>query len=142
MYVTEDDVRNLCNKIGKSQISSEEVQKFILKAEARIDTVLATRYVLPLPSPTPPLIISIASDFTASFILDKYYADLVKSKEQIPLAEVYFKRAESDLKSLVQNGLLDRYPGIIEIGKPQDIQTPCMKKTKKRSDMEEALIKW
>lgn len=142
MYITEDDVRGLCNKIGTNQISSEEVKRFITKAEARIDAVLATRYVLPLPSPTPPLVVSIASDFAASFIIDKYYADLARSKEQTPLADVYFKRAESDLKNIVVNGLIDRYAGVITINKPENIQTPCMKKTKKRSDMEEALTKW
>jgi phage gp36-like protein len=142
MYITEDDVRSLCNKIGTNQISSDEVKRFITKAEARIDAVLATRYVLPLPSPTPPLIVSIASDFAASFIIDKYYADLVRSKEQTPLADVYFKRAESDLKAIVTKGLIDRYPGVITMNKPENVQTPCMKKTRKRSDMEEALTKW
>lgn len=142
MYITEADVRGLCNKIGTNQISSEEVEKFITKAEARIDAVLATRYVLPLPSPTPPLVISIASDFAASFIIDKYYADIARSKEQTPLAEVYFKRAEADLKNIIVDGLLDRYPGVIEINKPQNLQIPCMKRTRKRSDVEEALSRW
>lgn len=142
MYISEEDVRGLCNKIGTNQISSDEVKMFIAKAEARIDAILATRYILPLPSPPPPLVASIASDFAASFIIDKYYADLARSKEQTPLADVYFKRAESDLKNIVAKGLIDRYPGVITINKPENIQTPCMKKTRKRSDMEEALTKW
>lgn len=144
MYITEEEVRILCNKIGTAQVPDSEIQMFIAKAEARIDVVLGTRYTLPLPSPVPPLVRSIASDFTAAFVIDKYYASIIKSQEQTVISETYFKRASADLRGIVEEGLLDRYPGIVVINKPQDIQaTPCMKSTRRgKSPIEEALSKW
>jgi len=144
MYIEISDARALCEKIGVQQVPDSEVLLFIEKAEARINAVLGTRYALPLPYPTPSLIKSIAADFTASFIIDKYYSSIIKSKEQTVLSEVYFKRAENDLKNIVVNGLLDRHPGITVMNKPQEVQaSPCMRSTKRgKSPIEEALSKW
>lgn len=144
MYITEEEVRMLCNKIGSAQVPDQEVRIFIEKAEARIDVVLGVRYALPLPAPVPPIVKSIASDFTAAFVIDKYYASIAKSQEQTVISDTYFKRADKDLKSIVTDGLLDRYPGIIVINLPVNVvATPCMKSTRRgKSPMEEALSKW
>ncbi len=144
MYIEISDARALCEKIGVQQVSDNEVLLFMEKAEARINAALGTRYALPLPYPTPALVKSIAADFTASFIIDKYYSSILKSKEQTVLSETYFKRAENDLKNIIVNGLLDRLPGVTAIDKPQEmLSSPCMRSTRRgKSSMEEALSKW
>ena len=140
-YITINDVRKLCDKIGVQQVPDAEVTEFIQKAEARIDASLGTRYRLPLPLPTPPLVKSIAEDFAASFVLDKYFGGKA-TKEQIPLSEVYFKRAKSDLDMILDKGLMDNLPGLSVIGPLERRPSPCMRSTTRgRSEMERALDK-
>lgn len=131
-------------KLGSQQLPDSEIQDFIKKACDRIDPILATRYKLPLPFPTPGIVESIAQDYAAAFILEKYYSGVI-SKEQIPQSKIYYDRAESDLKRVVSMGLIDNIPGVILVSPPQQMATPCIRSTtykKTRSEISEALGKF
>ncbi len=116
-YCTDAQVRDLCKLIDLTEISIPEVAGFIAKAEARINAALKERYKVPLVVPIPDLIQGIAADMAASFVLDKQYSD--RTKDQTSLAEVYFKRAERDLRNVVDKNQLEGLPGIEEVPQPQ-----------------------
>ncbi len=116
-YCADQDVRALCKLIDPTEIDPGEVTGFITKAETRINATLKQRYTVPLADPVPAIIQSIAADMAASFVLDKHYSD--RMKDQTSLAEVYFKRAEHDLRDVVEKNLLEGEPGVVEVPRPQ-----------------------
>jgi len=141
MYSSIGAVRGLCHLITNEEISDKEVIDFIIKAQGRIDARLRQLYRIPLNGPVPEIINSIATDMAASFVLDKWYSD--RRPDQTSLADVYMKRAEKDLETVIKENLLDGLPGIVKLEPPTPNARPAVASTTPgKSPLEDVLTKW
>ena len=121
MYTTPERIKVLLRDFVRVECySDEEIEQFIKKAQARIDDRLRPHYKVPFTEPIPDMIISICEDFSCSFLVDQDYVDRPNS-EQVPLAQVYFRRAERDLERIVSSFSLDGLPGVQRITSPADV---------------------
>lgn len=139
MYCTPEDVRRLSEVLAGA--TDADIGPFIAKAAARIDAHLARRYVVPLAEPVPPVISSIAADMAAGFMLDQ--AASAQSKDQVNYGELLQKRAQADLERVVDEGLLDGWPGVALRDHVSPGNRPCLATTTPaRSPLEEVLAQW
>ena len=142
-YTTDELIR------GKSKLENEldfDSASFIKEAQARIDTKLRRRYKVPFVDPVPSLIESIATNFAAGFAIERDYSDRPE-KNSPYLAEVLIKRAEDDLKDILDKALLDGMEGIEYAApppvEPAELARPAiLSTTRRKSDMESALKRW
>lgn len=112
-YCQPSDVIAL-NKLFQTQSFTDDyVQQFIDKAVARLNNLLQPNYVVPLVDPVPPIINSIAADMAACLMCQTHFSDR-NYKEDTPMAEIYRKRADSDLAHILENSTLDGLPGIVK----------------------------
>jgi len=142
VYATPDQVRALSEVIRKfTDLTDEVIAGYIAKAQARIDGHLAARYRVPLAEPVPPIINSIAVDMAAAFILDEKTTE--RFKDQTTFAEVLMRRAEADLKAVVEKGLIDRDPGVVLAVPARPRPGPQIAPTTPaKSPMEDVIAQW
>lgn len=140
MYCTPVEVTRLTRLL--EGVDDAVITPFIEKAQARIDAYLAQRYAAPLSEPIPAIIRSIAADLSASFYLDEQTTE--RFKDQTTYAEVLFKRGQTDLERVVEDGLIDKLPGVILANRasPNYIRPGLATTTPKLSPMEEVLKRW
>lgn len=140
MYCTHTDVLSLCDGQLSKDWDEMTVKPFIEKAQARIDAQLRFLYVVPLAEPIPDIIISIAADFAASFLIDRDYGDR-RLPDQPFMADILFKRATRDLQDVVNRRSLD---GLVKtIPSPGITTTPVLRTTTpNKSEMRQALDRW
>ncbi|MFB5192790.1 hypothetical protein [Alicyclobacillus fastidiosus] len=112
-YCQPSDVIALNKLFQTPSFTNVYVQVFIDKAVARLNNLLQPYYVVPLPDPVPPIINSIAADMAACLLCQTHFSDR-NYKEDTPMAEMYRKRAESDLQHVLENSTLDDYPNIVK----------------------------
>lgn len=111
-YCQPSDVISLNKLFQTPSFTDDYVQIFIDKAEARLNNLLQPRYIVPLGG-VPPIIISIEADMAACLICQTHFSDR-NYKEDTPMAEIYRKRAQSDLEHVLENSTLDNYSGIVK----------------------------
>ncbi len=139
IYTTVESVRNLCKLINVEVVPGTEVEECIRKAQNRIDNVLRRRYQVPLVEPVPQIVNSVAADMAAAFLLDKHYSD--RSPDRTHLADIYTKRAETDLERIVNEGTIDDLIGVVENEPPVPISRLVIATTTpEKSPIKE--IKW
>lgn len=112
-YCLPSDVTALNKLFQPPTFTDDYVQVFINKAVARLNNLLQPHYVIPLPDPVPPIINSIAADMAAALLCQTHFSG-VNYKEDVPMAEIYRKRAESDLQFVLENSTLDDYENVIK----------------------------
>jgi phage gp36-like protein len=117
-YCTPGDVRALHQLLDEMTFPDDQVQPYIDKAQARINNRLKVHYVVPLVDPIPDIIQSICADMAASLMLQNHFSG-VNYREDTPLAEVYRKRADSDLNDVITNDTLNEMEGVVL--KPPDV---------------------
>lgn len=140
MYCTHDDVLALCEGQLSKDWNETDTKPFIEKAQARIDAHLRHLYVVPITDPVPDIIKSIASDFAASFLIDRDYGDR-RTNDQPFMADILFKRATRDLEDLVSTRGLD---GLVKnVPAPGVVNTSVLRTTTPdRSEMRRVLDQW
>ncbi|KLU66308.1 hypothetical protein DEAC_c17070 [Desulfosporosinus acididurans] len=114
-YCVPSDVTAL-NKLFQASptiFTDSYVQTFIDKAVARLNNLLQPHYVVPLEDPVPPIINSIAADMAAALLCQTHFSG-VNYRENTPMAEVYRKRAESDLEYVLENSTLDDFENVVK----------------------------
>lgn len=112
-YCVPDDVRGLNKLFQTPSFTDDYVGGFITKAVARLNNELQPHYVIPLPDPVPPIINSIATDMAASVLCQTHFSG-TNYRENTPLAELYRKRAESDLQLVLEHSTLDDYANVVK----------------------------
>ncbi len=112
-YCVPSDVIALNKLFITPAFTNDYVQTFINKAVARLDNLLQPHYVVPLADPVPPIINSIAADMAAALLCQTHFSG-TNYKEDTPLAEIYRKRAESDLEHVLGNSTLDDFPNVVK----------------------------
>lgn len=112
-YCQPADVTALNKLFQTATFTDAYVQTFIDKAVARLNNQLQPHYIVPLPDPVPPIINSIAVDMAACLICQTHFSDR-NYKEDVPWAEVYRKRADSDLRFTLENSTLDDYDNVVK----------------------------
>lgn len=142
-YTTPERLQELLKDFVRAEnYTPEHCGIFIQKAEARINDRLRPIYEVPFTDPVPDMIVSIAEDFACSFLVDQDYLDRPNS-EQVPLAQVYFRRAERDLEYVVKNLSLDGLPGVKKVAQPQDLRSPmAATNTPNASPLKAVLSQW
>lgn len=142
MYCSLSDVRDASELLESAAvIPDDKISPVIQKAQGRIDSVLKSRYVVPL-SVVPEIIKSIAQDMAAGFLLANIFSNQL-GQEQINLSNQFLKRADSDLARVVDEQQLDGLPGIRLVTHPGSAAAPAISSTSKRpSPIEEIIQKW
>ncbi|NOV01350.1 phage protein Gp36 family protein [Paenibacillus planticolens] len=112
-YCTPQDVRDLHQLISDTDFLDEDVERYIAKAEIRINDKLRPQYKVPLVEPIPGIIQSICADMAGALICQHHFSG-INYREDTPLAEVYRKRADSDLNHVLDASTLNGLPGIVE----------------------------
>jgi len=111
MYCSVQDVRDASELLESAAvIPDEKISPVIQKSQGRIDSVLKSRYVVPL-SIVPEIIKSIAQDMAAGFLLANVFSNQL-GQEQINLSNQFLRRADSDLARVIEEQQLDGLPGI------------------------------
>ncbi|MEC0231291.1 phage protein Gp36 family protein [Paenibacillus alba] len=111
-YCSPQDVRDLHQLITEGDFPDADVQKYIIKAESRINDKLRVRYVVPF-TQVPDIVFSICADMAASMLCQHHFSG-VNYREDTPLAEVFRKRADDDLNYVIDNNTLDGLPGVVK----------------------------
>ncbi|SDI49302.1 DUF1320 domain-containing protein [Paenibacillus naphthalenovorans] len=142
-YTTAERIEALLKDFVRvDNYTPEQYAMFIEKAEARINDRLRPYYMVPFSAPVPAMIVSIAEDFACSFMVDQDYIDR-PNNEQVPLAQVYFRRAERDLDHIAKNLTLDGLSGVKRVALPREVTSPSAgTTTPNRSPMKAALDQW
>ncbi len=141
MYCTVKNVRDVSELLeDESIILDGVIAPQISKAQSRIDTVLKTRYVVPLLVPVPEIIKSISQDMAAGFVLTKVFSNQL-SQEHLSLSNQLIKRADGDLALVIKHQQLDGLPGIKLATIPGNDSTPAISSTSKRPSPIEGIIK-
>jgi predicted metal-dependent hydrolase len=112
-YCEPGDVRALNKLFTPQSFDDTYIQQFIDKAVARLNNQIQPHYVVPLADPVPPIINSIAADMAAALVCQTHFSG-TNYKEDTPLAEIYRKRAESDLEFMLENSTLDDYLNVVK----------------------------
>ncbi|WP_088185837.1 phage protein Gp36 family protein [Desulfosporosinus sp. FKA] len=112
-YCLPSDVTALNKLFQTTTFTDAYVQTFINKAVARLNNLLQPHYVIPLADPVPPIINSIVADMAASLLCQTHFSG-VNYRENTPMAEVYRKRAESDLEHVLTNSTLDDFENVVK----------------------------
>lgn len=112
-YCQPSDVIALNKLFETPSFTDAYIQGFINKAVARLDNLLQPHYVVPLVDPVPPIITSIAADMAACLMCQTHFSDR-NYKEDTPMAEIYRKRAESDLEHVLSHSTLDDYSNVVK----------------------------
>lgn len=112
-YCQPSDVTALNKLFQTPTFTDAYVQTFIDKAVARLNNLLQPHYVVPLVDPVPPIINSIAADMAASLLCQTHFSG-VNYKEDTPMAEIYRKRADTDLRYVLENSTLDDFDNVIK----------------------------
>ncbi|MGG1600571.1 hypothetical protein [Paenibacillus naphthalenovorans] len=142
-YTTPERIEKLLREfVDLEKYQPEDMELFIQKAEARINDRLRPYYRVPFADPVPDIIVSIAEDFACSFLVDQDYVDRPNS-EQVPLAQVFFERAEKDLERVAANLTLHGLPGVVPVAQPTGMRGPMVAtNTPNRSPMKAVLDRW
>lgn len=143
MYCSIKDIRDASELLeDASIIPDEKITPWITKAMGRIDTVLKTRYVVPLTEPVPGIIKSITQDMATGFVLTNVFSNQL-GQELINLSNQYLKRADGDLALVITQQQLDGMPGIRLASEPGASTTPVISSTTRQSSpIEEIIQKW
>ncbi len=140
MYCTVQDVRDANDLLeDESIIADYVITPQIGKAQSRIDTALKSRYVVPLLSPVPEIIKTIAQDMAAGFLIAKEFSNQL-GQDQISLSNQYIKRADSDLALVLDQQQLDGLPGIKLATIPGNDSSPAISSTSKNTSPIERII--
>lgn len=142
MYCSVEDVRAASELLESPEIiQDEKIMPVILKAEGRINSVLKSRYTIPL-IVIPDIIRSIAQDMAAGFLIASVFSNQL-GQEQINLSNQFLKRADNDLNMVITEQQLDGYPGISLVNRPGANTSPVIGSTSpSKSTLEGILNKW
>ncbi|MFB6364475.1 phage protein Gp36 family protein [Paenibacillus elgii] len=113
MYCTPQNVRDLHQLLSEADFADDYIQKYITKAEARINDKLRPQYVVPLVDPIPDVVQSICADMAGAFLCQHHFSG-VNYREDTPLADVLWKRANEDLDYVLEHSTLNGLPGVVE----------------------------
>lgn len=142
MYTSAENIRTLLKEFVRvERYTDEEIEHYIRKAQTRIDTRLRAHYRVPFKDTVPEMVVSICEDFACSFLVDQDYVDR-SSSDQVPLAQVYFRRAESDLKHILSFFTLDGLEGVERIASPAQVTSIATTSTPNPSPIKQVLQSW
>ncbi len=140
MYCTVKNVRDVSELLEDENIIADNIiTPQIIKAQSRIDAALKARYVVPLISPVPEIIKTIAQDMAAGFLIAKTFSNQL-GQDQINLSNQSLKRADGDLALVLKEQQLDGLPGIKLATIPGNDSTPAISSTSKSTSPIERII--
>lgn len=142
MYCSVQDVRETSELLeNDAVIVDDKINAAIKKTQSRIDSVLKSRYVVPLPI-IPEIIRSISQDMAAGFLLANVFSNQL-GQEQINLSNQFLKRADADLARVLDEQQLDGSPGIRLATQPGSIAAPAISSTSMRpSPIDRIIGEW
>lgn len=139
LYCGIEDVRAASELLENDTVVPEEkIMPVIAKTQGRIDSVLKSRYTVPLPV-VPEIIRSIAQDMAAGFLLANIFSNQL-GQEQINLSNQFLKRADADLARVMAEQQLDGLPGIRLAAQPGGGASPAISSTTKRPSPIERIV--
>ncbi|HWP96415.1 MAG TPA: phage protein Gp36 family protein [Syntrophomonadaceae bacterium] len=143
MYCSIQNVRDASELLESETILlDEKIGPVIQKAQGRIDSVLKSRYIVPLSEPIPLIILSIAQDMAAGFLLANVFSNQL-GQEQINLSNQFLKRADNDLDQVMADQQLDGLPGIRLAVQPGSASAPAISSTSMRpSPIDRIIHEW
>lgn len=84
-----------------NQLSDAQIEDDIANADTQIDSALGSRYTVPFPTPTPPLINSISKDI-ASYLADLRFRGGKEYASELSPFYLRYQRAVAQLNGLIE----------------------------------------
>ena len=93
-YTSAEDVRRLYKPIDTTNLNDNDIDYFILKAEAEIDGKIALKYTVPI-SPAPSLLRIAAGELALVYILERFFTSETGSSNE------WAAERKKDIKELI-----------------------------------------
>jgi|GEM_PF-4134644 Protein of unknown function (DUF1320). len=145
MYTTGERILRTSRLNDASSLSTLQIEDVIGQAKNRIHSRLGKRYKVPFALPFPDVVGTIADWLAAGYLLERFYSDRKRDKEEEGLSEILIRRAEDWLDEILEDHLLDGLLGVMLGGGDSSgriSQAMAATKPSQVSAMEDALEKW